>query len=287
MKRRIVLATVLCLAVAALGIGAAPALAAGGCDCHTADPPTATAAHAPFVAGITDCAVCHVDWTVPHPEGRSPWVWVRPLTRATGFELRGFVGVLRAAPLGIQMLGHPDVVVHLQQRVYGGTEFTDLGQAVTNEGGGYTFPLPSPAPFAAYRAIAQGHVGALIVGGTGLFLPMVAGPTAMTPKLGLKLDGVSNGIVKLGRSVTAHGTVRPTDIGLHGALVRVQKWVNGRWWTRTLVKRALSATGTFSYRFTPRLAGRFRISFSTPPVPPSGTHTWSDGRSPERGFRVR
>jgi hypothetical protein len=287
MKRKIVLAAVLCLAVAALGIGAAPALAAGGCDCHTADPPTATAAHAPLVAGITDCAVCHVDWTVPHPEGRSPWVWLMPRTRATGFRLQGFVGTARQVGIGFELIGHPDVVVHLQQRVYGETEFTDLGQAVTNEAGDYRFPLPSPAPFAAYRVIAQGHVGALANGGTGLFLARVAGPTAMSPELTLKLDGVRNGFVKLGHSVTAHGTVRPTDIGLQRALVRVQKWVNGRWWTRTLVHRALSATGTFSYRFAPRRAGHFRISFSTPPVPPSGTHTWSGGGSPERGFRVR
>jgi len=50
MRRKIALAIVLCLA-AALSIGAAPALAADGCTCHTAVPPIggAPAAHAPLV----------------------------------------------------------------------------------------------------------------------------------------------------------------------------------------------------------------------------------------------
>jgi hypothetical protein len=71
MNRRFVLAAVLCLA-AALAIGAAPALAADGCTCHTADPPTATAAHAPLVAGVTDCTVCHLGRTAPTPVRSQP-----------------------------------------------------------------------------------------------------------------------------------------------------------------------------------------------------------------------
>ena len=54
MRHKIVLTVLLCLATATLAIWAAPALAADGCTCHTAEPPTATAAHAPFVAGVAE-----------------------------------------------------------------------------------------------------------------------------------------------------------------------------------------------------------------------------------------
>ena len=79
--------------VATLGTCAAPALAQDGCDCHTAVPPTATAAHASYVASVTDCTACHVDWVVPHPDaGRSTLV-LSGRSIETGFRLSGWIGV--------------------------------------------------------------------------------------------------------------------------------------------------------------------------------------------------
>jgi len=285
MRRKIVLTVLFCLATA-LAIGAAPALAASGCTCHTAVPPTggAPAAHAPLVVGV-DCTTCHTDWTVPHPDAEQRWPFLRLRTSATGLELPGGV---RAVKL-VGAVGHPDVGVYLQQRPWGATEFTDLARVTTDGGGNYTYAVASPARFAAYRAIAEGHVGPLVGGGTALFEPQLAGPTLMRPKLTLKLQGVKNGIVKLGNSVTATGTVEPADIGVK-AIIRVQKrvaaksaaWPWGWWVTRMIVYRALSATGTFSYRFTPRELGWFRVSFRT-----RTTAGWDIVRSPaEHKFRV-
>jgi len=285
MRREIVLTVLFCLATA-LAIGAAPALAASGCTCHTAVPPTggAPAAHAPFVVGV-DCTTCHPDWMMPHPDAEQPMLYFSPSTSATGLKLRGSV---QAVKLMIGAVGHPDVGVYLQQRPWGATEFTDLARVTTAGGGNFTYAVASPARFAAYRAIAEGHVGPLFGGGTALFEPVYR-PTFMTPKLTFKLQRVKNGIVKLGNSLTATGTVEPTDIGAKG-IIRVQERVADKWVTRMTVYRVFSATGTFSYRFTPRELGLFRVWFRTQSVYEGDAEddalVWIHARSPERGFRV-
>ncbi len=283
MKRKLVLAAALCLA-AALSIGAAPALAADGCDCHTAATPSATPAHAPLVAGVSDCTVCHTDWTVPHPDvGPGPAMWLSSGYKQSGYELWGRLGI--GGGFFFPWFGHPGVVIYLQQQLWGETAFTDLGQVTTDSGGDYRLPAASPQPFAAYRAVAQGHVGALLAGGTGLFKPKAV-TTWRTPKLTLTLRGVRKGVGKLGRSVTAKVTVKPADIGVK-VLIRVDKRVHGKWVKRIGVWRALSASGTYAYRFTPRHRGLFRVWFRTPRVDVDDQIMWMHETSSERRYRVR
>jgi len=244
-------------------------------------PPTngAPAAHTPFVASVSDCTVCHTDWVVPHPHARLPWLLLGiPYASPRHLRLSGFVGAAR----GIDIVrGHPGVVVYLQERAWGETAFTDLGQVTTGAEGRFAFTVASPPRFATYRAIAQGHVGGRIVGGTALFKPAVTVPSLMIPVLQLKLQGVTNGTVKIDHSVTANGTVSPADIGVK-AIIRVQERVADKWVTRTIVYRALSATGTFSYRFTARELGVFRVKFRT-----QSTEEWFFAVSPTRQFRVQ
>jgi hypothetical protein len=259
MKRRIVLATVLCLAVAALGIGAAPALAAGGCDCHTANPPTAAAAHAPFVAGVA-CTTCHANWVVPHPDVGPPWLLLSSRTSATGCDLSGWVGDLRVF---VGKKDHPDVVVYLQQRLWGATEYKDLTQVTTDATGKFSFTVASPPAFAAYRAIAQGHVGPLVGGGTRLFEPAVM-PLLPKPIVRMKLQGLRNGAVRFGHRVRASGTVQPADMGGDVRFIVQKKVKSGNWKTRPLLggKAAISGTGIFSWEFTPKSRGLFRVQAS-------------------------
>jgi len=271
MERKVVLAIVLCLA-AALTIGAAPALAASGCTCHTAVPPTggAPAAHAPLVVGV-DCTTCHVDWVVPHPDLGMQWLWPSFSSRAVtgGRELSGWLGT--RVPRSIWnwvTVGHPDVVVYLQQRLWGATEFTDLTQVTTDALGNFGFTVNSPPHFAAYRAIARGRVGP----GGGLYEPtsMALPPT---PELTLKLHApFVYGILEhpayltLGDSVRVNGTVRPGDLGGR-VIIRVQRrgdHGHHTWFTRIRVTRAISATGTYSWKFTPGTRGRYRVGASIP-----------------------
>ena len=283
MKRKLVLAAALCLA-AALSIGAAPALAADGCDCHTVEPLSATAAHAPFVVSVADCTVCHTDWTVPHPDVGPPALWLSGKSTAAGYELSPRLGVMSFVGPGPGWVGHSGVVVYLQQRLWGATEFTDLSQVTTDSGGGATFTVTSPVPFAAYRAVAQGHVGALIAGGTRLFEPtlreLLPAPTVTLKKLFY----LKHGKVRLGKTVRARGKVRPADLGGKVTFL-VQKRRPGKWVTRPALAgdATIRATGSFSWKFTPKSRGLWRVRADTDAH--SDTTSW--GSSPWRKVRVR
>jgi len=266
---KIVLAALLCLASAALGIGVAPALAADGCTCHTAVPPTggAPAAHAPLVVGV-DCATCHSGWVEPHPDTGIYYANLWGGSSDAGYKLNGRVGF----PTIGGLLGHPGVLVYLQQRLWRATAFTDLTQVTTGSEGGFSFIVASPVPFAAHRAIAQGHVVTLGGGGTSLFGPK-ATTLLPTPTLTLKLHGrFDYGVIThpayltLGDSVRVNGTVRPRDLG-GKVTIRVQRRVNHnhhKWITRITVKRVISATGTYSWTFTPGTRGRYWVGATIP-----------------------
>ena len=266
MKRTSTLALTVCLAVVAmLAMGAAPALAADGCDCHTAVPPTATAAHAPLVVGV-DCATCHVSWTVPHPVvGGGLFADLRGRSSGAGYRLNGRVGF--ASPM--VFIGHPEVLVHLQQRLWDASEFTDLTQVTTGAKGGFTFTVASAPPFATYQAIAQGHVYTPSGGGTSLFMPKKT-TLLPTPDLTLLIRGLLPGhgispTAKLGRTLTVHGAVAPADLGGKVTIrVRKARAADGKWVTRITVRRAISATGTYSWKWTPRHRGFYRVDARIP-----------------------
>jgi hypothetical protein len=269
MKHEIVLTVLLCLATATLGIGAAPALAADGCTCHTAVPPTATAAHAPFVTSVSDCTTCHVDWTVPHPESWRSILSLFGRSTDTGYRLRGWVGV-HIGGLTPVTKAHPGVVLYLQQRLWGATEFTDLTQVTTNANGNGVFTVASPTPYAAYRAVSQGHIGVgLFSDDTALFRSRVA-VLLPTPDLTLLIRGLLPGhpispTAKLGRTLTVHGAVAPADLG-GKVTINVHKFVvaTGKWVTRITVRRAISATGTYSWKWTPKHRGYYRVAARIP-----------------------
>ena len=125
MRRKIALTVLFCLATAVV-IGAAPALAASGCTCHTAVPPTggAPAAHAPFVVGVADCTICHQGWTVPHPTAVQPRLEF--MAEAIGDP------VTMSGRLSVKRHGLNGVVVYLQQRASAAGEFTDVAQVITS-----------------------------------------------------------------------------------------------------------------------------------------------------------
>ncbi len=149
MKRKFILALVLALAfVVALGIGAAPALAQTGCDCHTAVPPTngAPAAHAPFVASVTDCTVCHKGMTVPHPELVEPTLTVSGRVAGIGFAIRG--GLSRPwLPLA-------GIVVYVQAKAPAAADYIELGSPTKTD----TFGLYRHGSFVTDRLDPAGDL---------------------------------------------------------------------------------------------------------------------------------
>jgi len=248
MRRKIVLAVALCLA-AALSIGAAPALAAGGCDCHTVEPLSAPAAHAPLVASPPDCTTCHKGMTAPHTGVfTGEYVAFRGSATTAGYRLSGKVYSM--------WLGggaaHPGVLVFLQQREPGLDTFTDLGQATTNSIGNYGFTVTTPVRYAYYRAIAAGWIGP-----TWTSIPTIRNLKPV-PRMTLRVRGLRAGVLRLGHRIGATAKARPVDMAGETVKFNVQQRVRAKWVTRFMVKRTVSATGTCGCKYKPRTRGLYR-----------------------------
>lgn len=249
MRRKIVLTVLLCLATAALGIGAAPALAAATCtDCHAAPPDGPPAPHGVLVAAVTDCATCHKGMS-PHPDSAS---LARPALN------------LRFAAASHRLSGRLEWIggrtVYLQQRLWGTGDFTDIAQVTTASGlfsiGNYGYTVPSPTPWVAYRAVAEGGVWGFVGPRTNTPALTVWLPR---PTLTLKLSGLTDGSITLGRSVTEKGHVAPPlltgeNVGATVFRLRTGKWVEAKSGTAEI-----GATGTYTWKYTPGMRGSFRV----------------------------
>jgi hypothetical protein len=248
MKRHLVLAAALCLA-AALSVGAAPALAADGCDCHTAATPTATPAHASLVATATDCTICHLGWTetLPHP------TTVTPTLTATVGPSGGWIPnwTVRGG-LAIPWVPLSGVVVYVQMLGPGATGYTDIGECATNWRGLF---FKSKAGTGTVRCISQGVAGSPVV------LPSlsVAPVDLPSPRITCRLSGPRAGILKFGRRVTATGRVRPLAVAGQTVVIQYTGRRAGKTTEHAQVKRTIRAAGTYRWTFKPKYRGKYII----------------------------
>jgi hypothetical protein len=265
MRRKIVLATLLCLATAALAVGAAPALAAGGCDCHTAIPPRngARAAHAPLLVRVTACATCHKGMAVPHPTLVKPKLSfaasVYTTKKGESFvELAGRLTTRRG-------VGLDGVVVFLQQRAPGATAFVDLKTVTTHRiksvpltfsyqrpNGWFSARVTAPVWGATYRAVTRG------VRGTKVVRPALR-VTLLQAILWNGVRGLdSNGRLQLGRSVKLDGTALPAEL-LAGEKVKLtlQKVAPGGARVMMVGEATIGSDGKYGWEVTPTMRGRY------------------------------
>ena len=244
-KRNTVLVAVLCLAVAALGIGAAPAAAADGCDCHTAVPPSggAPAAHAPFVASVVACSTCHAGWAVPHPAAAVPTLTVYPLWIPSlngpppGGGVRG-----RHSAGGTPVVG----TVYVQKRFWGDAEFVDVGQG-RNVNATATYWADSLLQWPRDRWASFGAV-AVGVAGPPVILPVQA-TWRPQPELTLALRRVADGVVTSSSLVTARGTAKPTKLAGESVALTVFKLRNGKWVQFQSGDAMIGAKGAYKWTF--------------------------------------
>ena len=81
----------------------------------------------------------------------------------------------------------------------------------------------------------------------------------VTPKLTLKLSGLTSGAVKLGKSVTAKGTVTPTSLAGSKVKLTVQQKKGGKWVKVKSAPRTIGATGAYSWKYKPAKTGAYRM----------------------------
>jgi hypothetical protein len=268
MKGKFVLTTVLCLAVAALGIGAAPALAADGCTCHTDASPTATPAHTPFVVDVTDCTTCHVGWTVPHPVAVDPTLdlhattgGVEELVPVPQFMLWGRLGAGGGYLNG--------VLVSMQQRLAGAGEYVAVHQMATLGvfpfGPGHFWgALASAEKGTRYRAVSQGDPGPPVV------KPGLSEETVLTPQLRQETRGLNaGGNLRLGRSLRYLGKAAPSWVAGETVRIALRKYSHRPRDNRvvqrfTRVLRADDPVCVFRCLVKPRSSGRYLITAILP-----------------------
>lgn len=113
-----------------------------------------------------------------------------------------------------------------------------------------------PASVATYRikaTIAQtvSHTAATTMWQT--FTVSVVKPTVT-----LKLSGLTSGVLRLGKVLTASGKVMPTNLGGKVTLT-VQREQSGHWLAVTTVTRPLSSTGTYAWAYSPAQRATYRV----------------------------
>jgi len=81
----------------------------------------------------------------------------------------------------------------------------------------------------------------------------------VTSKLTLKLSGLTGGVLKLGKSLAAKGTVTPTSLAGGTVTLTVQRRQGGQWRKVTSLKCTISAGGTYGDTYKPAMKGSYRI----------------------------
>ena len=81
----------------------------------------------------------------------------------------------------------------------------------------------------------------------------------ITPTLTLTLSGLKSGVLKLGKSVTAQGTVTPTSLAGGVVTLTVQRKQNGTWHRVASLAQTITASGTYSGTYKPAKPGSYRI----------------------------
>jgi hypothetical protein len=233
------------------------------------------------VAAVTDCTTCHKGMTVPHPELLEPTLYVgKPYGAGFGVDVRG--GLSRP------WLPFAGVVVYIQTREPAGTVYADVGKVKTDVRGLYVCGIGAAVP-PAYnlvpRAISQGLAGPPVV------MPAISVPTVPrpTPTLTLRLSGLTRGAVRRGHAVTVAGKVTPTDMAGQEVRLTLQKRnAHPRWSSRwsgkyhPAVTRTISATGAYSWKYTPKLLGLYRVKAKIPT-----TSAYNSVLTDWRRFRVK
>ena len=165
-----------------------------------------------------------------------------------------------------------------------GTDFTGA-TAVTFNGAAATFSVASAEQLTATvpAGATSGPIAVTTPIGTGTsassFLVTVP---VFTPTATLKLSGLRTGAIRLGKRVTAVGTVTPTSLAGSKVTLTVQKKSGSRWATVKSTARTISATGSYNWQYKPAKRGAYHIrtTIAATAAHTAATTAW-------RSFRVR
>jgi len=93
---------------------------------------------------------------------------------------------------------------------------------------------------------------------TGVILSTSTGGYS-NPVLTLNLGGLTHGVMRLGKSVAAKGTVRPVSMAGTKVVITLQRQSKGSWLRITTVVRTISGGGVYRFTYLPARDGNYRI----------------------------
>jgi hypothetical protein len=196
--------------------------------------------------------------TVPHPTLYAP----RLIFEAVAyFATDGQEQIVLRGQLGANTKEINGVVVYMQQRAAGASEFTDVAQMTTRpvimSGPGRFWSREATlAEGMSYRAISQGRSDAVVLA------PRVRTVMA-TPALELwKMRGLRNGTLRLGRRVVAVGRAAPSWLVGETVRLTLKKGPDRHQRVVRRVERTIrdgGVSGDFQWTFTPKTRGEYAL----------------------------
>jgi hypothetical protein len=177
--------------------------------------------------------------------GDGGWVWQNPLPQGNDLYSVAFSDASHGWAVGDGGT--------ILATTNGGATWTKQSSGTTNELNGVAFSDASHGwvvgSFETYYPSPHDY-GTILATSTG---------GLVTAKLTLKLNGLTSGVLNLGKSLTAKGTVTPTSLAGGKVALTVQRLQSGTWRAVTSVAQAIGASGTYGWTYKPSKKGTYRI----------------------------
>ena len=153
-----------------------------------------------------------------------------------------------------------------------GTNFTGATKVAFHGTAATSFHVVSAKTIRANvpACASTGTIAVTTLGGTAASAASFTVTVVVTPKLTLKLSGLTSDAVMLGKSVTARGTVTPTSLAGSKVKLTVQEKQAGKWVKVQSVARTIGATRAYSWKYKPAEKGSYRIEAT---IAETATHT--------------
>ena len=160
-----------------------------------------------------------------------------------------------------------------------------IGSAVTITGTGFTGATAvsfNGTAATSFTAVSDTQITATVPAGTTSGTVTVTAPggqvtsttsfvvTPATAKLTLTVGGLSGGAVKLGKSVTAKGSLSPVSLAGGKVTLTVQRNAGGVWHKVGASSLTVGASGVYSHAYKPSVRGSSRMHTT---LASSATHT--------------
>jgi hypothetical protein len=160
-----------------------------------------------------------------------------------------------------------------------GTNFTGATAVAFHGTAATSFTVVSATQITAIvpASVTSGTISVTTSGGTATSeASFTVTAPVITPKIALQLSGLKGGAIKLGKSVTAKGTVKPTSLAGSKVTFTAQQKKASKWVKVKSAVCTISATGAYGWKYKPAKKGAYRLqaTIASTVTNAAGTTKW-------------